>query len=81
MRFADDQGMVSNTERGLQKIMDRLDETAKRFDMRINTKKTKVMVVSRREGRQMNIVLDGQKLGQVEKFKYLDQCCRKMENA
>ena len=51
--------------------MGRLDETAKRFDTRINTKKTKVMVVSRREGRQMNIVLDGQKLEQVEKFKYL----------
>ena len=36
VRFADDQGMVANTEKGLQKIMDRLNDTAKAFDMKIN---------------------------------------------
>ena len=41
VRFADDQGMVANTEKGLQKIMDRLNDTAKAFDMKINVDKTK----------------------------------------
>ena len=41
VRFADDQRMISNTERGLQKIMGRLDKTAKRFDVKINTKRPK----------------------------------------
>ena len=54
MRFADDQGMVANTEKGLQKIMDRLNVAAKAFDMKINVDKTKVMKVSRNGG-EINI--------------------------
>jgi len=70
VRFADDQGMVANTEKGLQKIMDRLNDTAKAFDMKINVDKTKVMKVSRNGG-EINIIIDGQKVEQVSKFKYL----------
>jgi hypothetical protein len=71
VRFADDQGMVASTEKGLQEVMDGLNETAKRYDMKINVKKTKAMVVSREEGRAVNIVIDGQKVEQVATFKYL----------
>ena len=39
VRFADDQGMVENTEKGLQKIMDRLYDTAKAYDVKINIDK------------------------------------------
>jgi hypothetical protein len=70
VRFADDQGMVANTEKGLQKIMDRLNDTAKAFDMKINVDKTKVMKVSRNGG-EINISIDEQKVEQVSKFKYL----------
>src|SRR6478609_1503821 len=45
MKYADDQGMVANTEAGLQSLMDSLNTTAKHYDMKINIKKTKVMVV------------------------------------
>ena len=31
VRFADDQGMISNSERGLQRLMDRLNEVAKKM--------------------------------------------------
>src|SRR6218665_2362242 len=41
VRFADDQGMVSGSEGGLQKLMDRLNRTAKEYDMKVNIKKTK----------------------------------------
>jgi hypothetical protein len=71
VRFADDQGMVSNTERGLQRIMNRLNEAAKKFDMRINVKKTKTMIVSKKENMKVNIMVDGQSVEQVVKFKYL----------
>ena len=71
VRFADDQGMVASTEQGLQKVMNRLNETAKRYDMKINVKKTKVMVVSREEGKAVNLTIDGHKVEQVKTFKYL----------
>ena len=39
VRFAvaDDQAMVSHTVRGLQIIMDALQKTSKKYNMRINT--------------------------------------------
>ena len=47
MKYADDQGMVANTEAGLQILMDSLNTTAKHYDMKINIEKTKAMVDSR----------------------------------
>ena len=46
VRLADDQGMISNSERGLQSLMDRLNEVAKTYDMKVNVKKTKAIRVS-----------------------------------
>ena len=45
IRFADDQAMVSHTVGGLQVIMDALQvqDTSEKYNMRINTKKTKIM--------------------------------------
>ena len=42
IRLADDQAMVSHTVRGLQVIMDALQVTSEKYNMRINTKKTKI---------------------------------------
>src|SRR5918996_2553611 len=71
IRFADDQGMVDNTEEGLQRTMDRLNKTAKEYDMKINVKKNETMVVSKKGGAKINIKVDGKIIEQVEKFKYL----------
>jgi hypothetical protein len=71
VRFADDQGMVAGTMKGLQRMMDALHETAAKYDMKINIKKTKTMVVSKHEGINLDIRIDGQSLEQVKKFKYL----------
>ena len=60
----------ASTQKGLQKIMDRLNDTATSYDMKINVNKTKVMKVSRNGG-LINIKIDGQKVEQVSKFKYL----------
>src|ERR1041385_1407630 len=81
VRFADDQAMASGTPRGLQKIMDRLSETADRYGMKINVKKTKVMkVFKKKKGKktknkktdeEVNIEIYGRKIEQVKSFKYL----------
>lgn len=71
MRFADDQAMVANCNAGLQRIMDNLNETSKEYGMKINLKKTKVMRISRNEGRKITINIAGEKLEQVKQFNYL----------
>lgn len=71
IRFADDQGMVAGSELGLQKLMDGLVRAAKQYDMKINVKKTKVMRVSRTGEGEINIFIEGQRVEQVSKFKYL----------
>src|SRR6266496_4302483 len=71
VRFADDQGMVSNTESGLQKLMDKLNETAKKFSMKINIQKTNTMLMCRDGGFVVSITVDGQRVEQVQSFKYL----------
>ena len=63
--------MLASSETDLQAIMSRLERAANNFDMRINVKKTKTMAVSREGGKSVNIVIGGQKVEQVKKFKYL----------
>src|SRR6478609_5253098 len=71
VKYSDDQGMVENTEAGLQSLMDNLNTTAKHYDMKINIKKTKAMVVSRNGGQRVNITVEGQSVEQISKFRYL----------
>ena len=39
VKYADNQGMVTNTEAGLQSLMDSLNTTVKHYDMKINIKR------------------------------------------
>ena len=71
VKFADDKGMVASSERGLQRLIDGLTTTAKKYDMKINVKKTKTMLVWRSVGGTVNIVVKGQIVEQVKKFWYL----------
>ena len=41
VKFAGDQGMVTQTEKGLQTIMYELTKNGKEYDLKINVKKTK----------------------------------------
>ena len=71
IRFADDQGMVAETEQGLQNIMNRLNDVSKEYCMKIDIKKTKVMRVSKQAGGNVNIVLNEERIKQVAQFCYL----------
>src|SRR5688572_20798489 len=46
LRFADDS---AHSQKGLQRLIDRLNTISTEYEMKINTKKTKVMKVSRME--------------------------------
>ena len=48
IRFADDQVMVAETEKGLQNIMDGLNEISHKYGMKIDVKKTKATVISKK---------------------------------
>ena len=71
IRFADDKAMISNSNAGLQRIMDSLNVTGKTYGMKINLTKTKVMRITHLKNRTMKIVVDGKVLEVVEEFKYL----------
>ena len=51
--------------------MDGLTTTATKYDMKINVKKTKTMLVSKSVDGIVNIVVEGQTMEQVKKFRYL----------
>ena len=76
VKFADDQAMVAQSENDLQKLMDVLSKTGKRYDMKINVMKTKVMRVCRNGsdqegGNVLKIMIDGEVIEQVKHFRYL----------
>src|SRR2546426_5010762 len=51
--------------------MDRLNATAKNYNMKLNVKKTKTKIVARKGGGTVSIMVEGQRVEQVKKFKYL----------
>lgn len=71
IRYADDKAIVSSTKAGLQVLMDNLNDITKKYGMKINVKKTKVMCISRKKVVGLKILIDGQLVEQVSQFKYL----------
>ena len=71
IRFADDQAMLASSNAGLQRIMNRLNETSGEYGMKINIAKTKVMRISRTGGKSVDITVNGVKLEQVKQYCYL----------
>ena len=45
VKFAENQGMVAHTEKGLQSIIDALSKIGKEYNVKINFKKTKMIRV------------------------------------
>lgn len=65
-------GMKIRDKDGLQRQMDQMDQVVKSYGMRINKKKMKVMMISKYQTKEINIMLNGNRLEQVNHFKYLD---------
>ena len=71
IRFADDKAMASNTNAGLQRIMNDLNEAGKRYGMKINISKTKVMRITHLRNKSIKILIDETEIEAVNEFKYL----------
>ena len=71
LRFADDQAMMANSQEGLQQMMDRLNTVSTEYGMKINIKKTKVMMITRKKAKEVRITINGENIEQVKKFCYL----------
>ena len=68
-RYADDTALLSGNEKELTELTRKINEVGKQVGMKINIKKTKVMVVSnKRNSPKINIAINGQHLEQVTSY-------------
>lgn len=70
VRFADDIALVAESEEELTQFLSIMNNIFISYDMKINKKKTKVLVCSR-EPIFTNITIEGEKIEQVNTFTYL----------
>ena len=71
LRFADDISLITENESDLQTLVDLLQESSKRFGLKISTAKTEIQCISRNSVVSMSIKIDDTELKQVEDFTYL----------
>ena len=62
VRYVDEQAIASDSNKGLQKIVNNLDMTAEEYDMKLKIKKTEVMRISRHDGKEVKVEIDGEQL-------------------
>ena len=74
MRYSDDTALTADSGSELQRIATRVYEAGKELSMKMNMKKTKTMVISKKGiVSRVNIELNGQVVEQVSCFTYLSQ--------
>src|SRR5207245_2071883 len=74
VRYADDQGMVASSEIGLQRLIDRLRNTAttiKKYSMKLHVKKDKKYGCLKKRRRNGHYCGRRTKSGTSQRFKYL----------
>ncbi|RUS87138.1 hypothetical protein EGW08_005070 [Elysia chlorotica] len=74
IRYADDTALVAETPEQLQALLDKVNEESENCGLAMNAKKTKVMVISRKDiTPKININIGNTVLEQVSTFIYLGQ--------
>ena len=70
--FADDTVVVADSEEKLQQLVSEFGRVCERRKLRVNVSKSKIMRCTRDEGgARLNVMLNGEALEEVDKFKYL----------
>ena len=70
--YADDKVIIARTAQQLQRMVRQLDREGRKYGMKINTSKTKVMVLGKNVmDKKLIVEIDNAKLDQVQQFKYL----------
>ena len=71
LRYADDTALLAGNENELSDLISKINEVGKQFGMKINIKKTKAIVVSKKPNSpKINIATDGQQIEQVTSYMY-----------
>ena len=74
LRYADDTVLLAETEEDLQEILNEVNRIGKTFDMKMNAKKTKTMLVSKDlTSTKVRLNIDGDFIKQTDKYTYLGQ--------
>ncbi len=69
LRHADDTALLAGNEKELSDLTSEINEVGKQFGMKLNTKKTKAMVVSKKPNfPKINIAIGGQQIEQVTSY-------------
>ncbi|GFS07800.1 endonuclease-reverse transcriptase [Elysia marginata] len=72
IRYADDTVLIAENKDDLQKLLNIVEEESRKKGLELNSKKTEVMVISRKqEPPKCDIFINNAKLKQQDKFKYL----------
>ena len=71
IRYADDTAIIADNANDMQTLINAVNEASQRIGLKINTNKTKFMVVSRDNYQNVYLRLDGEQIERVNKFKYL----------
>ncbi|GBP61234.1 hypothetical protein EVAR_45253_1 [Eumeta japonica] len=70
--YADDLVALALSASGLQKMINKMDDSVKKRGMKLNVGKTKMMVLDRgKRTTEFNILIEGEKVEQVKEFVYL----------
>ena len=74
LRYADDTVLLADNEESLQSILNGVNEAGKKYNMKMNAKKTKSMIITKKVDKpSININIDGVQIEQVTSFPYLGQ--------
>ena len=74
LRYADDTVLLAETEEDLQEILNEANRIGKTFDMKMNGKKTKTMLVSKDvTSTKVSVKIDGDIIKQTDNYTYLGQ--------
>lgn len=71
IRYADDTAIITETLEDLQRIMNKVTQTSAEYGVTLNTKKTKFMVVTKRNIGDANLYIQNERIERVNKYKYL----------
>ena len=72
--YADDTVLLVNSEGSLQAILNEVNEAGRAFNMKMNAKKTKTMIITKKDDKpKINTTSDGTDITQVTNFPYLGQ--------
>ncbi|KAI5734561.1 hypothetical protein M8J77_007970 [Diaphorina citri] len=71
IRYADDTVMLSDSIQDLQQLVNNLNQKCNEFGLKMNLKKTKLMLISKTPKNNVNLTIDGVPIDKVSSYKYL----------